>query len=55
MFIKLVEDMQSKIVYNEEEYIVDVSKEVEIISAYNNSVDDNNKELFEKASKILYV
>lgn len=42
--------MQSKIIYNNtEEYIVDVSKEIEIISAYNNSVYDGNKELFEKA------
>ena len=41
--------MKSKLIYRENEYIVDVSKEVEIISAYNNSVDDGNRELFDKA------
>lgn len=41
--------MKSKLIYRENEYIVDVSKEVEIISAYHNSVDDGNRELFDKA------
>lgn len=41
--------MKSKITYRENEFIIEVPKEIEIISEYNNSIDNDNNELFYKA------